>query len=73
MIPLVFIYLFKKWIFPLAIACGNTCIIKPSEKDPGAMVYYIFIIHIIFIKYYHHYQLKMILAELAQQAGVFIF
>jgi malonate-semialdehyde dehydrogenase (acetylating)/methylmalonate-semialdehyde dehydrogenase len=23
-------------MFPLAIACGNTCILKPSEKDPGA-------------------------------------
>ena len=26
------------WVFPLAIACGNTAIIKPSEKDPGAMM-----------------------------------
>jgi malonate-semialdehyde dehydrogenase (acetylating)/methylmalonate-semialdehyde dehydrogenase len=23
------------WMFPLAIACGNTLIIKPSEKDPS--------------------------------------
>lgn len=23
------------WMFPLAIACGNTVILKPSEKDPG--------------------------------------
>lgn len=23
-------------MFPLAIACGNTVILKPSEKDPGA-------------------------------------
>ena len=23
------------WMFPLAIACGNTFILKPSEKDPG--------------------------------------
>ena len=22
------------WMFPLAIACGNTFILKPSEKDP---------------------------------------
>lgn len=24
------------WMFPLAIACGNTFILKPSERDPGA-------------------------------------
>ena len=23
-------------MFPVATACGNTMIIKPSEKDPGA-------------------------------------
>jgi malonate-semialdehyde dehydrogenase (acetylating)/methylmalonate-semialdehyde dehydrogenase len=28
----------RQWVFPLAIACGNTCIIKPSERDPGAMM-----------------------------------
>jgi malonate-semialdehyde dehydrogenase (acetylating)/methylmalonate-semialdehyde dehydrogenase len=25
-------------MFPLAIATGNTCLIKPSERDPGAMM-----------------------------------
>jgi malonate-semialdehyde dehydrogenase (acetylating)/methylmalonate-semialdehyde dehydrogenase len=25
------------WFFPYAIACGNTCIIKPSEKVPSTM------------------------------------
>ena len=24
------------WMFPLAIVCGNTIVIKPSERDPGA-------------------------------------
>ncbi len=24
------------WMFPLALVCGNTYVIKPSEKDPGA-------------------------------------
>ncbi|KAJ9538042.1 hypothetical protein OSB04_030775 [Centaurea solstitialis] len=24
------------WMFPIAVACGNTFILKPSEKDPGA-------------------------------------
>lgn len=24
------------WMFPLSIACGNTYVMKPSERDPGA-------------------------------------
>jgi malonate-semialdehyde dehydrogenase (acetylating)/methylmalonate-semialdehyde dehydrogenase len=24
------------WMFPLALVCGNTFILKPSERDPGA-------------------------------------
>ena len=23
-------------MFPMALVCGNTCIMKPSEMDPGA-------------------------------------
>jgi malonate-semialdehyde dehydrogenase (acetylating)/methylmalonate-semialdehyde dehydrogenase len=23
------------WMFPIALACGNTFVLKPSEKDPG--------------------------------------
>jgi len=26
------------WMFPVAIACGNTFVLKPSEKDPAANV-----------------------------------
>lgn len=26
------------WMFPLAIACGNTFILKPSEKDPSISI-----------------------------------
>ncbi|HWM29469.1 MAG TPA: CoA-acylating methylmalonate-semialdehyde dehydrogenase [Woeseiaceae bacterium] len=26
------------WMFPLAIACGNTFVLKPSEKDPGCSI-----------------------------------
>lgn len=37
------------WMFPMAVAAGNTFVLKPSEKDPGA---------------------AMMLAELAQQAGL---
>ncbi|UPK34443.1 aldehyde dehydrogenase family protein [Bradyrhizobium sp. 186] len=24
------------WMFPVALACGNTFILKPSERDPSA-------------------------------------
>ena len=27
------------WMFPVALACGNTFILKPSERDPGAPLY----------------------------------
>jgi malonate-semialdehyde dehydrogenase (acetylating)/methylmalonate-semialdehyde dehydrogenase len=26
------------WMFPVAIACGNTFVLKPSERDPGVSV-----------------------------------
>ncbi|MEC7762827.1 MAG: CoA-acylating methylmalonate-semialdehyde dehydrogenase [Pseudomonadota bacterium] len=26
------------WIFPVAIACGNTFVLKPSEKDPSVVL-----------------------------------
>lgn len=47
--PFNFPAMIPLWMFPLANVIGNTCIIKPSEKDPGA---------------------TMILAELAQKAGI---
>ncbi|KAI3650384.1 hypothetical protein MP228_003865 [Amoeboaphelidium protococcarum] len=36
--PFNFPAMIPLWMFPLSIACGNTSIIKPSEKDPGAMM-----------------------------------
>ena len=27
------------WMYPLAIVCGNTFVLKPSEKDPSAALY----------------------------------
>ena len=27
------------WMFPMAIACGNTFVLKPSEKDPSSSVF----------------------------------
>lgn len=35
--PFNFPAMIPLWMFPLAIACGNTFVIKPSEKDPGAV------------------------------------
>ena len=26
------------WMFPMALACGNTFILKPSEKDPSPSI-----------------------------------
>ncbi len=26
------------WMFPIAVACGNTFVLKPSEKDPSASI-----------------------------------
>ena len=34
--PFNFPAMIPLWMFPLAIACGNTCLLKPSERDPGA-------------------------------------
>ena len=27
------------WMFPLALACGNTFVLKPSERDPSASIF----------------------------------
>ena len=34
--PFNFPAMVPMWMFPVAIACGNTFILKPSEKDPTA-------------------------------------
>jgi malonate-semialdehyde dehydrogenase (acetylating)/methylmalonate-semialdehyde dehydrogenase len=36
--PFNFPAMIPLWMFPFAIACGNTYIIKPSERTPGAMM-----------------------------------
>jgi malonate-semialdehyde dehydrogenase (acetylating)/methylmalonate-semialdehyde dehydrogenase len=33
--PFNFPAMVPMWMFPIAVACGNTFILKPSEKDPG--------------------------------------
>jgi malonate-semialdehyde dehydrogenase (acetylating) / methylmalonate-semialdehyde dehydrogenase len=34
--PFNFPAMVPMWMFPVAIACGNTVVLKPSEKDPSA-------------------------------------
>lgn len=34
--PFNFPTMVPMWMFPIAIACGNTFVLKPSEKDPSA-------------------------------------
>jgi len=34
--PFNFPAMIPLWMFPIATACGNTFILKPSERDPGA-------------------------------------
>jgi malonate-semialdehyde dehydrogenase (acetylating)/methylmalonate-semialdehyde dehydrogenase len=36
--PFNFPAMVPMWMFPVAIACGNTFILKPSEKDPSASI-----------------------------------
>ncbi|GAM27336.1 hypothetical protein SAMD00019534_105110 [Acytostelium subglobosum LB1] len=37
--PFNFPAMIPLWMFPLAIACGNTYVLKPSERVPGASMY----------------------------------
>ena len=36
--PFNFPAMVPMWFFPIALACGNTVIVKPSEKDPSAIM-----------------------------------
>jgi len=33
--PFNFPAMIPLWMFPLALVCGNTMVMKPSEQDPG--------------------------------------
>ncbi len=37
--PFNFPAMVPMWMYPIAIACGNTFILKPSEKDPSAAIF----------------------------------
>ncbi|SRR5579883_105673 len=36
--PFNFPVMIPLWMFPMAIACGNTFVLKPSEKDPSCSI-----------------------------------
>jgi malonate-semialdehyde dehydrogenase (acetylating)/methylmalonate-semialdehyde dehydrogenase len=37
--PFNFPAMVPMWFFPIALACGNTVVVKPSEKDPSAIMF----------------------------------
>ena len=37
--PFNFPAMVPAWFFPIALACGNTVVLKPSEKDPSASIW----------------------------------
>ena len=37
--PFNFPAMVPMWMFPMAIMCGNTFVLKPSEKNPGAALF----------------------------------
>ncbi len=37
--PFNFPVMVPMWMFPMALACGNTFILKPSERDPSASLF----------------------------------
>jgi malonate-semialdehyde dehydrogenase (acetylating) / methylmalonate-semialdehyde dehydrogenase len=36
--PFNFPVMVPMWMYPIAVACGNTFVLKPSEKDPSASI-----------------------------------
>ena len=43
--PFNFPAMVPMWMFATAIACGNTFILKPSEKDPSASLFLAELLH----------------------------
>jgi malonate-semialdehyde dehydrogenase (acetylating) / methylmalonate-semialdehyde dehydrogenase len=43
--PFNFPCMVPSWMFPVAIACGNTFVLKPSERDPSASLYMAKLLH----------------------------
>lgn len=38
--PFNFPAMVPMWMFPVALACGNTFVLKPSERNPSASIFY---------------------------------
>ncbi|ELT95463.1 hypothetical protein CAPTEDRAFT_157455 [Capitella teleta] len=43
--PFNFPAMIPLWMFPIALACGNTSVMKPSERDPGATMLLVDLAH----------------------------
>ena len=43
--PFNFPAMVPMWMFPVALACGNTFVLKPSEKDPSAALFLAGLLH----------------------------
>lgn len=43
--PFNFPAMIPLWMFPMAIACGNTFVLKPSEKDPSCAMRMVELLH----------------------------
>ena len=43
--PFNFPCMVPSWMFPIALACGNTFVLKPSERDPSASLYMARLLH----------------------------
>ena len=43
--PFNFPAMVPMWMFPIAIACGNTFVLKPSERDPSAPLFIAELLH----------------------------
>jgi len=43
--PFNFPAMIPLWMFPMAIACGNTFVLKPSEKDPSCAMRLVELLH----------------------------
>lgn len=43
--PFNFPAMVPMWMFPIALACGNTFVLKPSEKDPSAPLFMAGLLH----------------------------
>ncbi|MFP3747482.1 aldehyde dehydrogenase family protein, partial [Achromobacter sp. SIMBA_011] len=37
--PFNFPVMVPLWMWPMAVACGNTFVLKPSERDPSAALF----------------------------------